>query len=114
VLRPWLWRTERQGMSKRENPWRQAREVIGRPFNDALGVRSSPLCINSEKTVANPQNLKPFEARQWDDPRGRPRGSRHKLSERFLAELCEDLGGKRQRTRCAGPVPVAPNFVVSP
>jgi hypothetical protein len=32
---------------------------------------------------------RPFLPGQSGNPRGRPRGSRHKLSERFLAELCE-------------------------
>jgi len=33
---------------------------------------------------------RPFKPGQSGNPRGRPKGSRHKLSERFLAELCED------------------------
>ena len=33
---------------------------------------------------------RPFKPGQSGNPRGRPKGSRHKLSERFFAELCED------------------------
>jgi hypothetical protein len=33
---------------------------------------------------------RPFKPGQSGNPRGRPRGARQKLSEQFLAELCED------------------------
>jgi hypothetical protein len=40
---------------------------------------------NDERVIG-----RPFQPGQSGNPRGRPRGSRHRLSEDFLAELCED------------------------
>ena len=36
-------------------------------------------------------NLRPFVPGQSGNPAGRPKGSRHKISEAFVAALCEDF-----------------------
>jgi hypothetical protein len=59
--------------------------------------------------MANPENLKHFKPGQSGNPRGLPRGSRHRLSECVLAELCEtwETHGKDALNRLAAENPVA-------
>jgi hypothetical protein len=41
--------------------------------------------------IMNEKNLKPFAPGQSGNPFGRPKSSRHKISEAFIKALCEDF-----------------------
>ena len=58
---------------------------------------------NREDGVRNDARRRnPVQAGQSGNPRGRPKGSRHKLSEALLRDLCADFesGGAKAIERC--------------
>lgn len=64
-----------------------ARQVQG----IAVPLTAGELGRTADKPKPNTAGLKPFPKGKSGNPGGRPKGSKHKLSERFIAAMCEDF-----------------------